>query len=127
MKIESQKKVSKVVHRVLEYYPLFEEAMQGCNEYDKKSDQDFLIEYVDDTSDDLKELKENIENIEVSKKKDLVTMKLEKFKKKHLVKKETFSPKNWSCSCTQKRFIFVKLKKWKVSDYQEILLKIYLS
>lgn len=65
MKIESQKKVSKVVHRVLEYYPLFEEAMQGCNEYDKKSDQDFLIEYVDDTSDDLKELKENIENIDV--------------------------------------------------------------
>ena len=97
MKIESQKKVSKVVHRVLEYYPLFEEAMQDCDEYDKTSEQiqDFLIEYVDDTFDDLKELKENIKNIEVSKKKkDLVTMKLEKFKKKHLVKKETFSPKN---------------------------------
>ena len=65
MKIGSEEKFFAVVHRVLEYYPLFEETLQDFNEFDQISDrvQDFLVEYLDDVYDDPKELRENIGNI----------------------------------------------------------------
>ena len=70
MKIGSEQKLFAVVRRVLEYYSIFEETLQGCDEYDQISDrvQDFLVEYLDDACDDPKELRENIENIQMPKK-----------------------------------------------------------
>ena len=70
MKIGSEEKFFAVVCRVLEYYPIYEEILQHYDEYDQISDrfQDFLVEYLDDTYDDPKELRESIENIQVSKK-----------------------------------------------------------
>ena len=70
IKIGSEEKFFVVVRRVFEYYPIFEETLQDCDEYDQISDrvQDFLVEYLDDAYDDPKELRENIENIQVLKK-----------------------------------------------------------
>ena len=71
MTIESEEKYSEIVHKVLEYYPVFEEALEDCDEYNEICEEvkDFLVDYLNDAYDDLKELKENIQCIEVSKKK----------------------------------------------------------
>ena len=56
MKIGSEQKLFAVVRRVLEYCSIFEETLQGCDEYNQISDrvQDFLVEYLDDACDDPK-------------------------------------------------------------------------
>ena len=72
MNIESKEKYSEIVYKVLEYYPIFEEALGDCcDEYDEICEQvqDSLVDYLDDAFDKLKELKDNIECIEISKKK----------------------------------------------------------
>ena len=78
MKIGSEEKFFAVVRGVLEYYPIFEETLQDCDEYDQISDrvQDFLVEYLDDAYDDSKELRENIANIQVPKKDYLLKEKV---------------------------------------------------
>ena len=70
MKIGSEEKLFAVVRRVLEYYPIFAKTLHDCDEFDQFSDrvQDFLVEYLDDAYYDPRELKKNIENIQVSKK-----------------------------------------------------------
>ena len=100
MTIESEEKYSEIVHKVLEYYPVFEEALEDCDEYNEICEEvkDFLVDYLNDAYDDLKELKENIQCIEVSKKKDLI------------LKKKIFLT-NCLCSCTQTLLISVKLTK----------------
>ena len=78
IKIGSEEKFFAVVRVVFEYYPIFEETLQDCDEYDQISDrvQDFLVEYLDDAYDDSKELRENIANIQVLKKDYLLKEKL---------------------------------------------------
>ena len=78
IKIGSEEKFFVVVRRVFEYYPIFEETLQDCDEYDQISDrvQDFLVEYLDDAYNDSKELRENIANIQVPKKDYLLKEKV---------------------------------------------------
>ena len=74
MNIENEKKYSEVVYKMLEYYPIFEEALEDCDEHDEVCEQvkDFLVDCLDDDDDDfdnLKELRDNIDHIEFPKKK----------------------------------------------------------
>ena len=74
MNIENEKKYSEVVYKMLEYYPIFEEALEDCDEHDEVCEQvkDFLVDCLDDDDDDdfdnLKELRDNIDHIEFPKK-----------------------------------------------------------
>ena len=87
MKVGSEGEFSAVVRRVLEYYPIFEEILQDCNEFCQISDrvQDFLVEYLGDAYDDYRELKENIEDIQVSKKRLFGKRKISLFPDKLIV------------------------------------------
>ena len=102
MKIKSEEKFFAVVHRVLEYYPIFEETLQNCDEYDQISDrvQDFLVEYLDDAYDDPKELRENTENIQVSKKRLFGKRKSSPFPNKLIV----FLYSKMICFCETDKF-----------------------
>ena len=95
----------------MEYYPIFEEALgDSCDEYGKICEQvqDVLVDYLHYTFDNLKELKDNIECIEISKKRfDL---------KKNFLR-------NCFYSYTQTLFSFVTPAKLKESLYQKKLLK----
>ena len=101
MKIKSEEKFFAVVHRVLEYYPIFEETLQNCDEYDQISDrvQDFLFEYLDDAYDP-KELRENTENIQVSKKRLFGKRKSSPFPNKLIV----FLYSKMICFCETDKF-----------------------
>ena len=53
MNIENEKKYSEVVYKMLEYYPIFEEALEDCDEHDEVCEQvkDFLVDCLDDDDD----------------------------------------------------------------------------
>ena len=77
MKIKTIEGYSDIVYKVLEYYQIFEEALEDYTEYNQLCEtiKDFLVDYIDDAYDDLIELKENIYYVEVPKEKRIFGMK----------------------------------------------------
>ena len=64
--IETEEKYTEIIYRLLEYYPLFEKAIEGdiCNEV-----RSLLVEDLNDCYSMLKELREDIYHVSVPKRK----------------------------------------------------------
>lgn len=114
-KIESEEKLSEVIDKVLEYYPIFEKALGDCDKYDEVCDriQDFLEDFLDDVFNNPKELKDNIECKEVSNIHSL----------DFILTKKLFFLINCSYSYIPTLLNFVTLTRSKGYLYQENLLK----
>ena len=114
-KIESEEKLSEVIDKVLEYYPIFEKALGDCDKYDEVCDriQDFLEDFLHDVFNNPKELKDNIECIEVSNIHSL----------DFILTKKIFFLINCSYSYIPTLLNFVTLTRSKGYLYQENLLK----
>ena len=66
MEIEKEEKYSDTIYRLLEYYPLFEKALDDGDICDEV--RNFLAEDLDDCYSTLKELKDDILHVSVPKK-----------------------------------------------------------
>ena len=97
MKIKKIERYSDIFYKVLEYYQIFEEVLEDYTEYNQLCEiiKDFLVDYLDDASDDLIELKENIYHVEVPPKKEFLAWK----------EKEKFIPRQIDC-------VFVLKNDW---------------
>ena len=124
MKIGSEEKFFSVVHRVLEYYSIFAKTLHDCDEYDQISDrvQDFLVEYLDDGSNDPGELREDIENIQVSKKRSFGKRKTSIFPDKVIV----FLYSKMICFCETDKFNGTPISKRFAENLLEIKNENYL-
>ena len=66
MDIESEEKYTEIVHRLLEFYPLFEKALDDGDVADEV--RNFLLEDLDDCYSTLLKLKEETQHVSLSKK-----------------------------------------------------------
>ena len=103
--IETEEKYMDILYRLIEYYPLFEKAIEGvdiCDEFRR-----FLAEDLNDCCPTIKDLQEDIYHISGPP-------------KNFLLKKLCFL-KNYLHFCTQQWLVFVKRRRYKVSQYQKNL------
>ena len=70
MNIESEEKLLEIIQNVLYFYPPFENKLGDFDENNQlpESIQDFLVDHLKDDFDNLKELRDNIESIDIPKK-----------------------------------------------------------
>ena len=76
MNLDSEEKLLEIIEKVLAkffFYPTFENELRDCDENDQVSErsesiQDFLVDHLKDGFDSLKELQDNIECIDIPKK-----------------------------------------------------------
>ena len=73
MNVDSEEKLLEIIEKMLDFYPTFENELGDCDENDQISErsesiQDFLVDHLKDGFDSLKELQDNIECIDIPKK-----------------------------------------------------------
>ena len=100
MNIESEEKLLEIIEKVLYFYPPFENELGDFDENNQllESIQDFLVDHLKDDFHNLKELKDNIECIDIPKK------RFGSYKKKIFLT-------NYLCFCIQGSLGFAKQKR----------------